>query len=146
MVRVLIQLRLHVFLHLIAFLVNGMQVAWFYQEGEWKSWVGDSLFCCNIIFHFSFESTVCLSKSWRMKCMHKLRVHEHMDVDDFLVSKHVRVINLKVWLLCCKHACNVDLGEVNLVSKMEIMMECFNFWKRVLMVFFYMLDLKGHLF
>jgi len=30
-----------------------------------------------------------------MKCMHKLDMHEHRDVDDFLVFKHVCVINLK---------------------------------------------------
>ena len=111
-----------------------------------KGWVGNSLYCCNIIFHFSFESTVCLSESWRMKCMHKHDVHEHRDADVFLVFEHVCVINLEGWLLCFKHARNIDLGKVDLVSKMEIMMKCFIFWKRVLMVFFYMLDLKGHLF
>ena len=138
MVRVLIQLKTSclliwcIYLH---FFVNGMQVAKFYQEGEWKSWVGDSLYCCNIIFHFSFESIVCLSESWRMKCMHKLDVHEHRDVDDFLVFEHVCVINLKGWLCCCKHACNIDLRKVDLVSKMEIMMKCFMFWKESLRSF-----------
>ena len=54
---------------------------------------------------------------------------------------------LNRWNACMSMRCsNVGLGEVNLVSKMEIMMKCFIFWKRVLKVFFYMLDLKGHLF
>ena len=45
--------------------------------------------------HFSFESIVCLSESCRMKCLHKHDMHEHKDVDDFLVFEHVCVINLK---------------------------------------------------
>ena len=57
--------------------------------------------------------------------MHELDMHEHMDVDDFLVFKHVCVINLKGWLFW--HACNIDLRKVDLVSKMEIMMKCFIF-------------------
>jgi len=65
--------------------------------------------------HFSFKSTVCLSKSWRMKCMHENDVHEHKDVDDFLIFEHVCVINLKGWLLCCKHACNAILTWEKLI-------------------------------
>jgi len=57
--------------------------------------------------------------------MHKLDVHEHMDVDVVLVFEHVCVINLKGWLLW--HACNINFRKVDLVSKMEIMMKCFIF-------------------
>ena len=31
-----------------------------------------------------------------MKCMHKHDMHDHKDVDDFLVFEHVCVIKLKV--------------------------------------------------
>jgi len=63
--------------------------------------------------------------------MHKHDMHDHRDVDDFLVFKHVCVINLKGGLHCCKHTCNVniDLKKVDLVSKMEMMMKCFIFEK-----------------
>ena len=57
--------------------------------------------------------------------MHKLDVHEHRDVNDFLVFEHVGVINLNGWLLW--YACNIDLRKFYLVSKMEIMMKCFIF-------------------
>ncbi len=106
-------------------LLMGCKLQDFTKKVNGKSRVGDSLYCCNIIFHFNFESTMCLRESGRMKCMHMLDVHENTDVDDFLVFEHVCVINLKGWLLW--HACNVDLGKVNLVSKMDIMMKCFIF-------------------
>ena len=82
----------HVYFH---FFVNEMQVVRFYQECEWKMLSMRLTLLLQHYIHFSFKSTVCLSESWRMKCMHKHDMHEQRDVDDFLVFEHVYVINLK---------------------------------------------------